>query len=471
MPAVSLEDMPILRQLVTQVQRSRIPLHVPGHKQGRLLPGVFSEWLGAASRLDLTELSGLDNLHLPTGCILESERYVALHYGAQASLFSVNGSTAAIMAALMSTARQGRVLFLNAPHTSAWSGLVFADGEAVFAPISFDERRFTEQAPSVELAESLLRTGQFACVYVTSPTYTGTVAPIRKLAEMAHRYGIPLIVDEAHGAHFGLAPDLPEHSVQAGADLVVHSVHKMLPGLTQTAWLHVQGELIHFDAVATALSMLQTTSPSYLLLASLDAAQAWLRKEGKTVVAGGVSNLTPLHEATSVGEPGVYDPFRHWVPTGSLKQSKMLEQFFATQGVFVEYADALGVLSIFGLDATRREVNLYSDILYKWTALHGTPAVSRDVPAAQLFSLLAEERRPLIRPREVHFHAQSWVPVEEAIGQICGSPITPYPPGVPLLWPGQVMTETALRVLRELVEGGYEVHGLGKHGEIPVYAH
>ncbi|OFW82459.1 MAG: hypothetical protein A2201_06025 [Alicyclobacillus sp. RIFOXYA1_FULL_53_8] len=470
MPVASLEDMPILRQLVTQAQRSKVPLHVPGHKQGRLLPGVFSEWLGAASRIDLTELAGLDNLHLPTGCILQSQRYAALHYGAHASLFSVNGSTAAIIAALMSTAHQGRVLFLNSPHTSAWRGLVLADGEAVFAPVSFDGRRFSEQAPSLELAESILRTGGFTCMYVTSPTYTGAVAPIRQLAEVAHRHGIPLIVDEAHGAHFGLVPEMPEHSVEAGADVVVHSVHKMLPGLTQTAWLHVQGELVDVDTIAQSLSMLQTTSPSYLLLASLDAAQAWLRKEGKAVVARSMSHLAPLQEASFVAGSGVYDPFRHWVPTGSLRQSKALERYLAEQGIFVEYADALGVLSIFGLDASRREVNLYSDTLNKWLALQGTHPDAEDVPVGQLFSLLAEERRPLMRPRETHFQARTWVPAKQAAGRICGLPITPYPPGVPLLWPGQVITGTVLRVLRELVEGGYEVHGLGNDGEIPVYA-
>lgn len=466
MPELSFAEMPILRQLVYHTGRFQIPMHVPGHKQGRLLPGELGQWFAAAGKLDLTELPGLDNLHLPEGCILESEQKAAAFYGADKAYYSVNGSTAAVMAAILAVGGdKGKVLFLNSPHLSAWRGLVLADANAVFAPVQFDAFHLTEQAPDLGTLEKLLERERFDCVFVTSPTYTGVISPVAEIAQLVHRFHTPLVVDEAHGAHLGLTPDLPPHSIQAGADVVVHSVHKMLPGLTQTAWLLCQGDLVHGEQVESTLSLLQTTSPSYLLLASLDAVQAWLRIEGKDRVNQGLQNLIQLSDLPHRQDLKYRDPFRDWVPTGNLEQSRDLQNALAKQGIAVEYADAFGVLSLFALDAPHRELTLYREVLLNW--LSSRPPVNSRI-ATVLFSALGVERRNQLSFRAAYFGHPRWVTREEAIGQLCARPITPYPPGVPLLWPGQEITAFAAEVLDMLQQGGYEVHGLNPRGELPV---
>lgn len=468
METLSLSEMPILSELVHHVERSHLPLHVPGHKQGRLLPEVLGKWLGAACKLDLTELPGLDNLHLPTGCIRESQEHVAAHYGADRCFYSINGSTAGVIAALLTLAgNRGKVLFLNSPHLSAWRALVLADAEAVFAPVRFTRERLTEQAPSVEgLAERLQRE-HFDCVFVTSPIYTGAIAPIGEIVKLAHRQGIPVIVDEAHGAHLGLHPKLPPHSVALGADIVIHSTHKMLPGLTQTAWVLSQDQLVDPHKLAQHLSLLQSTSPSYLLLASLDATQAWLRIQGPKIVEDGMKSLHSLTGLPHRQDGDPRDPFRDWIATGSLGESQALQKEFARRGIVVEYADAFGVLSIFGLDAPVREVAAYRDVAEQWFEKASAP-VAQASRTSVLFHILEHERRPLGRFREAYFDEATWVMPDEAVGRLCAQPVTPYPPGVPLVWPGQEITWGVLEALRELRQGGYEVHGLGANGELPI---
>lgn len=468
MPQRSLEEMPILRQLIAHVEGVQIPLHVPGHKQGRLLPGDFGTWLGAAAKLDLTELPGLDNLHLPQGCILESQARVARHYGARHCYYSVNGSTAAVMAALMAVAGEGgKVLFLNSPHLSAWRALMLADAQAVFAPVTFDPVQLAEQAPDGHGLAEVLQGEDFHCVFVTSPTYTGGIADVRQITEIAHAYGVPVIVDEAHGAHLGLVSGLPPNSVQAGADVVIHSVHKMLPGLTQTAWMLCQGSLVDPEAIGQMLSLLQSTSPSYLLLASLDAVQAWLSTKAAGVLEQGLKSLQLLSDLPHRLRANRRDVFRDWVVTGNLEQSQVLQREFAQRGVAVEYADAFGVLSIFGLDAATRELVVYRDVVETW--LMDAP-VGDGALAKGVFALLSEQRRTNLSLRKAYFGPKTWLAAKDAVGRLCAHPIAPYPPGVPVLWPGQEITAPVVEVLSALERGGYEVHGLGKNGEFPVFS-
>lgn len=450
-------ERPILDQLVRQAARSRLPLHVPGHKQGRSLPGPFAAWLGAAAKIDLTELPGLDNLHHPTGCIAASQQLAASHYGSDVCLYSVNGSTAGIMAALMGTVPHGgKVLLLNPVHQSAWRGLILGDLVPVFADVIMDERRHTAAAPTASAAQQALAADPgIRAVYVTSPTYTGEVAPVADIVAIAHRHGVPVIVDEAHGAHFGLSPRLPMHSIEAGADVVIHSVHKMLPGLTQTAWVHCTGPRVDAQRVADALRLLQTSSPSYLLLASIDAAQAWLRLEGPAAaeeLLHALALLTPLREGDT---SSAYDPFRHWLPVGSEQAGAALQEWLAAKGMFVEYADPSGVLSLFGFGHRERDVAQYVNHVQAW--------LRSSAPWQQTDSALwAYTPRPVLlaTPRAVHEARSEIVPLAEATGRISAALVTPYPPGVPVLWPGQRIDTDLCERLRTWSQARHEVQGL-----------
>lgn len=477
-------EAPLLAALVRMAGRIRLPLFVPGHKQGRLLPGKLSPWLGAAAKIDLTELPGLDNLHRAEGCILRSEALAAAHYGAEWCLFSVNGSTAGVMAALLAAAPGGKVVFAGPFHQSAWRGLVVAGAEPVLIPGAWDAGRQVVRPPApAEVARVLEDARGIRAVYVTSPTYAGVRAPVRELAEVAHQNGVPLIVDEAHGAHFGLVPELPPHSIQEGADVVVQSVHKMLPGLTQTAWVLGQGRRVGRVAVAEALSALQTTSPSYLLLASLDAAQLWLRTEGADAAARAVAAMEAVWQAYP--HHRLDDPLRHFLPTGGMVASHRVQAALQDAGIWVEYADPLGVLSVFGLAAEPVGVERYLDAL-TGVAPPARPSLAGPSPgrrpaaevaaagsdaglASPLVRLMAHSAAPLAAaPREVFFAPRTWVPVGTAAGRVAAGLVTPYPPGVPVVLPGQTLDEELCAALSALLETEYEVHGLDAAGKIPV---
>lgn len=453
---------PILDALIRHSQVSKIPLHVPGHKQGALMPDDFASWLGHGAKLDVTELPGLDNLQNPEGCIQESQQLTADYYGSDACFYSVNGSTACVMAAIMAIApRGGRVLFVNPIHLSAWRGLILADATAQFLSVEIDPQTKVALAPTAEAVQAALHVGPRPnLVYLTSPTYYGVTADVRAIADVVHKHNIPLVVDEAHGAHFGLSPDLPPHSVACGADVVIHSVHKMLPALTQTAWLHCQGNLVDRRRVQSHLQMLQSTSPSYLLMASIDAASAWLRANGSHTVNRSLSRLRetrmPNH---SIGQ----DPFRHFLPTGDLEKSRRIQAELEAHGIYVEFADALGVLSIFGLDVEEKTLRIYCEATRPYMLGDAQTPLS---PLAG--GLCTAQPEFVCTPREAHDarkHARS---IGQAQGSIAGALITPYPPGIPVVWPGQRLSAQLCAVLQELYESGYEVHGIHRDGSILV---
>ncbi|QSO47910.1 aminotransferase class I/II-fold pyridoxal phosphate-dependent enzyme [Alicyclobacillus mengziensis] len=460
----SKEETPILTALIEMVTRHRLSLHVPGHKQGRLFPAPLATWLGQALKIDLTELPRLDNLHQPEGCIRESATLAASHYGAAKTLFCVNGSSAGVMAAVLGCAANQRILVAGGFHQSLWKGLVLADANPVILPTAFDWDNMEATVPSPEdVAMALQENEDVAAVFVTSPTYTGRIADVRGIAQAAHSYSIPLIVDEAHGAHFGITPELPEHSVQQGADVVIQSVHKMLPGLTQTAWLHLQGHYADYDSVQNALLMLQTSSPSYLLLASLDAAQAWLRLEGKQTVE---ESLRTMSRYPELAIDPARDAFRKWIPTASLDLSRDIAQALEEVGVWVEYADALGVLLIQSLDVKERDIERWLPVLrhrLSSPGFHHRTAFPRELKA--LYDTQSE--RCLV-PREAELKRHERVHIRAARGRIAGRSIAPYPPGVPVVHPGQLLSQELISGLLWLASSGYGTVGLASDGTIEV---
>ncbi|GMA63972.1 decarboxylase [Alicyclobacillus fastidiosus] len=461
-------ETPIIDALLAHAMREKVSLHVPGHHQGRALPAPLQQWLGQATKLDATELTGLDNLHHAVECIRASQRYTAEHYGSQRCFYSVNGATACVMAAIAACVQstgKGTVLMLGPCHISAWRGLVYADAQALFVPSPWREDLSTFGPPDLrQLVDVLAEEDDIAAVFVTSPTYQGVVAPVKEMAHIAHRHGVPVIVDEAHGAHFGLVEALPRHSVQEGADVVIQSPHKTLPCLTQAAWVHLKGTLVDERVLEERLLFLQTTSPSYLLLASLDGAQAWLRGEGPREAE---RTLLRLHRYRSAKELDlVVDPMRWWIPTGSASRSRQLDEMLQSRGVFTEFADALGVLAIFGFAQPDYEYQRFFGVLQQWRE-DEVAAPSELAPVNAIYQL-ANRTRTLLRPREVAKRKRVSVPLAHAQGRILAAPVAPYPPGVAALWPGQEITGEQIACLTEWISHGGVVVGIDDGEQLEV---
>ncbi|WP_234969675.1 aminotransferase class I/II-fold pyridoxal phosphate-dependent enzyme [Alicyclobacillus vulcanalis] len=453
-------ETPILDRLMRHAARERASFHVPGH-HGRYLPQPLSSWLGQALKLDLTELEGLDNFHSASDCIAASEELCARHYGAHRTYYSVNGATACVMAAIKGACQApgDRVLVMGPCHMSVWRGLVYADASPLWVASPWDASRQAFQPPSPEALEvALTQRPGVRAVFVTSPTYQGFAADVRALADVAHRHGALLLVDEAHGAHFGLDPRLPLHSVAQGADIVVQSPHKTLPCLTQAAWVHVSRPDVA-RAVHEALLFLHTTSPSYLLLAALDAAQAFLRS-GRDIVRETLDRIE-MYRGFDERE----DPMRLWVPTGAESRSAELARRLEADGMFLEYWDACGALALFGFGQTERDFARFFAVYEAWRAEDDAAEHDESPMVAHLYELPADVD---VRPSETERLPSRRVPLREAAGCIAKRPIAPYPPGVPAVWPGQVISRAHADVLAQMWAKGYDIVGVDTDGTIEV---
>lgn len=255
------------------------PFHMPGHKrQKEAAKGVLADIYG----LDITEIDGFDNLHQAQGILREQQERAAKIYGSEKTYFLVNGSTGGILSAIAAVTKKGdRLLMARNCHRSVYHAVYLQELETSFLYPELVREYGIADAVAPEAVEQALEASQdIAAVVVTSPTYEGVAADIRKIADIVHRYGKPLIVDEAHGAHFGFHEAYPKNSVELGADIVIHSVHKTLPAMTQAALLHVNGDRVDRDRLERNLRIFQTSSPSYVLMASISSCLGILENEG-----------------------------------------------------------------------------------------------------------------------------------------------------------------------------------------------
>lgn len=250
--------------------------HMPGHKRNTELMGQ-----GLPYGIDITEIDGFDDLHHADGILLELEQRIAKLYGADRSRILINGSTAGIMSAILGCVdRGGKLLVARNCHKSVYHAMELGGLEPVYLYPEFDTTwEINGVIEPGQIKAALEADSEIQAVMLVSPTYDGVVSDIRTIAEIVHSYQIPLIVDEAHGAHFGFHPYFPENSNRCGADVVIHSLHKTLPAPTQTAVLHINGTIAKEEQIWHYLNMLQTSSPSYILMAGIDRCVGLLERE------------------------------------------------------------------------------------------------------------------------------------------------------------------------------------------------
>ncbi len=268
----------LYEQLMEYESRDIYPFHMPGHKRNReKMEGFFP--VGQ----DITEITDFDDLHHPEGVIKDAEERAARLFGARESWFCVNGSTGAILAAISAAVpRNGKILIARNCHKSVYHGIYLRNLSVGYVYPKTNRKMGINGGISPEDVEKyLLNNSDVKAVMVTSPTYDGVVSDIKRIAEIVHGYGIPLIVDEAHGAHFSFSKQFPESAVQEGADLVIHSVHKTLPSMTQTALLHRCSDRVNRELIQRFMGIYQSSSPSYILMGSMDHCIISIEKNGK----------------------------------------------------------------------------------------------------------------------------------------------------------------------------------------------
>ncbi|CAG9465052.1 unnamed protein product [Pedinophyceae sp. YPF-701] len=489
------------------MREEEVALHVPGHQRGAAIHAKLKQFAGSAVfRMDLTELDGLDNLAAPSGAIATSQAAAASLMGAGRSWWLVNGATAGVHAAILATCRPGgTIIMARNCHQSAFAACSLAGVVPHYIHPTTDPalgiaHGVDPSALSAALAQH--PRGSVGAVLVVSPTYFGACADVAALSDLCHAHGVPLIVDEAHGSHLSLLASCAEHArgerppkaaLQSGADLVVQSTHKTLGSLTQTALLHASQESLgagRTDAarIAKCLRTLQTSSPSYLLMASLDAAVArcrderdlfceaaqccrWARRELRRM---GVHVLdAPSEEERNTNRGFVsQDPLRLTVAVDpalaggrdGFAVAAWLER--PPRSIVAEMSTPKVVVFCAGAATRQRDVQrlvaAYTELLDDDRRAQpgaGRASDSRSAPELPPGEM-AEAPVIALTPRDAFFAATEAVPFAEAAGRVSAELLSPYPPGVPLVAPGEVLTEGVLFTLSTVKAGGGSVVGL-----------
>lgn len=444
------------------------PLHMPGHKRrpwGKLSAGLYES--------DITEIDGFDNLHQPNGILLELQKEAACLYGAEKSYYLINGSTGGILSAVSAALPlEGHILMARNCHKSVYHAAYLRRLTVSYLmPPLLQEYDICEGVTPEQVSIALEEEPDIQAVIIVSPTYEGRIANVREIAKVVHEKGIPLIVDEAHGAHLGLAKGFHENSCQAGADLVIHSVHKTLPALTQSALLHVCGNLIHTDLLERFLHIYQSSSPSYLLTAGIDNALSYVKKDGEKLFADFAERYfhmrkelefcRNLHFPSLDAERQDLGKLVISVKGTGLTGKDLHDILVRKYHLQPEMAAESYVLAMFTVNDSQegydrlvhalREIDaglLYADKCADTESMDkafiaGHDAGEQEISLAAAWDMETEE-----------------IPVRECAGRFAGEFISLYPPGIPLLVPGERITEDVAAEICRFHGEGLTVQGI-----------
>ncbi len=457
------------------------PFHMPGHK--RNMPQEIGP-LKQVAFSDITEIEGFDNLHRSEGILKEAKERAASVFGAEETFFLVNGSTAGILTALSAAARQGsRVLVARNCHRSVYHTIYLRRLEPVYLyPGVVGGWGIADAVLPEQVEEALMRYPDTAAVVITSPTYDGVVSDVEAIAAAAHRRGIPLIVDAAHGAHLGFARGWPESPVRQGADLVIQSLHKTLPALTQTALLHANGDRIDRERIRRFEEIYQTSSPSYLLMGSIDACVRLMEAKGRQTMEAFSLLLDEFH-AGLAGLDQIVLSGREIMRQGRMKDYDEGKLLIAAQGtglwggflykemlaryhLQMEMAGDSYVTAILTPWDKEEGLMRLSDALWDLDKRMSQGRVPKGVWMAPGCGEDGNLPYPILQPSVPLYEAleapRMMCPLSEAAGRSASDYVNLYPPGIPLAVPGEFLTQELIARLEEYGRQGLNLQGVIK---------
>jgi arginine/lysine/ornithine decarboxylase len=473
------QQTPYLDALCEYARRRPARLHVPGHKGGAGAdPGLLEALGERAVSLDVPALTyGIDLGAEPTP-FEQAQRLAAEAWGANRAWFLVNGASQGNLAAGLALAHYGRdVVVQRNAHSSTIDALVLSGLRPTFAAPEVDpELGIAHCLTAQTLERALARTPEAVGAWVVSPTYFGAVADVASLAEAAHARGVPLVVDEAWGAHLAFHEELPEHALALGADLVISSTHKIVGSLTQSAMLHLGdgGEelLIGADVVDRAVTLTESTSPNSLLCGSLDAARRQAAVHGRELLARTMAALTLAREEIRAiegldvldermaGRPGVfaYDPLRlaidvRGVAASGYELAPMLREI---DDINLELYGQNVLVAVFGMG--ERSLPEAARLVEALRSAAERVGVDPDA-ASTSFAAPPPWGELAMTPREAYLGAQEVVPAPRAAGRIAAESLATYPPGIPNVLPGERLTAETLAYVQRTLELGGSVRG------------
>lgn len=456
-------------KLIKYREEDVYPMHMPGHKRNLELMDMVNPYT-----IDITEIDGFDNLHDAEEILLDNMEEAAQLYHAEHTHYLINGSTSGLLVSIAACTKKGdTVLVARNCHKAVYHAIFLNELVPIYLYPEVDEeygihKGITPEQVKKELEENT----DIKMVLLTSPTYEGIVSDIREIASVVHSYNIPLIVDEAHGAHLGFSKDFPENSVTCGADLVIHSVHKTLPAFTQTALLHSNGSLVNYDKIKMYLQIYQTSSPSYVLMSGISNCIRIIKEQGRQLFEEYYENLREFYEACNKlkhievyqpikfqeeKRPFAYDPSKILIFThhSSINGVELYEMLLNRYRIQCEMVSKNYVLAMTSLADTKEGFNRLLEAL-----LDIDRNISRENKQAQTSLFYVTDLRLALTPYEAYNLRKESINLDESIGNIAAEYIYLYPPGIPLVVPGEEITKEIISRIKEYKKAGLHIKGM-----------
>lgn len=475
-------------RLINYASSDYYGFHMPGHKRSSSLTGA-----GLPYGIDITEIEGFDDLHHAKGILKEAQQRATEVYGAEETHYLINGSTVGLLSALLGcTSRGDRILMARNCHKSVYNAVFLNSLRPLYIyPEAVPETEMNGEISPVQVERFLTDYPDICAVVITSPTYDGVVSDVEKIAEAVHKRNIPLILDEAHGAHLGFHPYFPKNGNQCGADIVIHSLHKTLPSLTQTALLHMNGNIVKRSKVRRYLHMLQSSSPSYVLMAGMDECIRMLKERGEEIFA----EYTILLDSARKRLQGLrhmklmrtkrYDPsklvisVKNTVASDSKKTfngrelyRNLLDKYHLQAEMAAGYYVVLMTSPADSAEGLERLISALYEIDQKLEEfLPVSDGDSRDISGIQEVSEAQEPVYSSYEAEEKRGEGTERVRWADAEGRVSLEYTYLYPPGIPLIVPGERISAQTVKQIKAYEGMGFDIEGTEQKGQIEVLAH
>lgn len=456
---------PIINGLKKYALENNKRFHMPGHKGKELL-----KFLGEIiPEIDVTEVEGTDNLHDPSSIIYESQKLAAKVFGARETFYSVNGTTGGIHAAITATIKpKGKALIQRDCHRAVYNALILGriTPKYIYPRYSKENNIVTSVIPEA-IERELSLDNEIEAVIITYPSYYGICSDIKRIAEIVHRHGKILIVDEAHGSHLRFNDRLPISALDAGADIVIQSTHKTLPAFTQSSMIHVGSHRVDVEKLRTMISMFQTTSPSYILMSSIDYAVAFMGKQGEDKLESLLDNIKKWTSyMKQIDRVNILDRDSKNNEIFDFDNTKILMRIEGLTGKFMEnilrerykvqiemsdYYYGLALTSVLDEDKDLEKL-AYSiaDISKKQSYMNMT-----------LNNIDIRRIKPDIKIslNDAFYSEKTEVQLLKSSGKISADFIIPYPPGIPIVCPGEVISDEIISYIETLKKNNIPILG------------
>lgn len=469
------QKLPLLTAMQAYLKEHVVPFHTPGHKLGRGAPESMKLLLGSdALALDLTFIPGLGDLFEQQGPIQDAQKNAARLYGADASYFLINGTTGGVYAMILATVGPGdKIIVPRNVHRSVLGGLILSGAIPVFVQPAVDPELQIAMNVSVTAMETAIaETPDAKAVLLVNPSYYGVSADIMRITKNAHDRGLTVLVDEAHGPHLHFSSGMPLSGLDAGADIVVQSTHKLLGALSQASLLHCKGKRVNVPRLETMLQLVQSSSPNYILLASLEAAVAQMAENGPELVERSMALAQTARKRINripglscfgeehLGRPGVFgfDPTKLTVSVSGVNmRGNTAAMWLRSEGkVQAELSDWNNVLFLVTLgDNTETMEHLVTAL----TRLASAEKLRAEPSNRQKFFLPESVAPLMVSPRDAVFSKRERISFSNAAGRICAETVVSYPPGIPLLLPGERILPEMLKYCQTLQHNGFAILG------------